>query len=239
MAEQLSPEWAYLGPRGPLHHREGGEPSPEEWAQRARGHSSDGNPMRRRDTGDAQRACLLRLLLAWIDAHGSGDLSMAQFESAWMRLSYDIASQEQDLGSIADLYLPADVSPTVRSLFQLPSNQLQARLIGERDEAGIYQLGLAQLAEREFDVLRLWLEPIQESDRNGIISLRLRNAVDIARDVVPDRLRRKFGRSAHLSVDSVERYLANARRKLRSVLVGEDPVNSCDLATPNLISGAA
>jgi hypothetical protein len=184
-----------------------------EWLNRAAGRLDEGGRMPKRDAGDVRQAPELRILHAWIEAQLAESLSatMAQFESAWLRIQADIARQDHDLGR----YLPEDCDPKLRQLFALPSNQAQAVLLGHRDEGGAYVAGLADLRSTEFDALMLWLEPVEVHDVYGHVGLRLREIREIARDMTASQARRKFGRRAWLAETTVERYLAEARRKVR------------------------
>lgn len=173
--------------------------------------------MPRRDAGNAQRSIELRILRAWIDASRADTAlaRVAQFEGEWLKLRAEIASNEHDLGSIADVYLPQGIDPKLRQLFALPSNQAQAELLGERDEGGVYHAGWADLSQSEFDALILWMTPIEERNQRGLIEPRLREPWEIGRDMTPKRARDKFGRRAWVREDTALRYFRGALRKLR------------------------
>jgi hypothetical protein len=177
--------------------------------------------MPRRDTGNATYSIEVAILRAWINASRaeSAIQRVAQFETAWLQLRHEIAHREQDLGTIADAYLPPDgVDPALRQLFALPSNQAQAQLLGERDDdSGAYRAGWADLSEPEFDATTLWLTLIEERDERGIIVTRLPMTWEIARAMTPKRARDRFGRRAWLKEETVERYLRGARHKLRAL----------------------
>lgn len=178
--------------------------------------------MPKRDAGDARQAPELRILHAWIEAQLAEGLwaTMAQFESAWLRIQADIARQEHDLGR----YLPEECDPRLRQLFALPSNQAQAVLLGHRDEGGAYIAGLADFTEPEFSAIMLWLEPVEEVLANGLIELRIREPWEIARDMTSDKARRRFGRRAWIKEDTARRYLDGARAKLRLLFGLQNPI---------------
>jgi hypothetical protein len=196
-----------------------------DWIERSRGLRSDGQPMPRRDIGDASRAPEIRFAFALADAaHRSESVAdfIAQFESAWMRIQADVAASNRDSNATAALYLPADCDTNLRDLFALPSNQIQDRLLGFRDDAdGMFIPGIACLTEAEFTATALWLEPVEDiiEHEGGMIAarLRLRNLSEIARDMASPAARRRFGRRAWLKESTVERYLSAARRKLRTL----------------------
>lgn len=197
-----------------------------DWIERSRGLRSDGQPMPRRDTGEASRAPEIRFAFALAEAAAVSDsvsTFIAQFESAWLNIQADVASSNRDGNATAALYLPADCDAGLRDLFALPSNQIQDRLLGWRDDAdNVYVPGLAGLTEAEFTATALWLEPVEdviEDEESGaiMVRLRLRRISEICRDMASSSARRQFGRRAWLKEATVERYLAAARRKLRTL----------------------
>lgn len=196
-----------------------------DWIERSRGLRSDGQPMPRRDTGDASRAPEIRFAFALAESAVRSDSVVdfiAQFETAWLTIQADVARSNRDANATAALYLPDDCDENLRDLFALPSNQIQDRLLGFRDDDdGVYVPGLACLTEAEFTATALWLEPVEDviEHEHGEIAvrLRLRSMSEISRDMASPAARRRFGRRAWLKEATVERYLAAARRKLRTL----------------------
>lgn len=198
------------------------------WQARAAGRREDGERLPRRDQGDSRRSVEVRILSAWIDASKAGSVwtALVQFESAWLSIQDDIARQSHDLGTIADRYLPPEIDPALRQLFALPPLKAQAELLGHRDDNGVYWPGWSNLDHREYDAITLWLEPVAERGADGLISTRLRDVWEIARDMTPERARRQFGRRAWLKEETVSRYLRSARSKLRLLFGVPNPVPS-------------
>lgn len=196
-------------------------PDSREWLTHARGQTSYGQRMPRRDVGHPRGSgdvrwweAQVRVALA---AYNSSTDGHAQLLSAWLDIRSEMARSERDLGGLADLYLPRGISQELRAVFAQPSNQAQATLLGYREDSGQYVAGMAGLCEREWMALSLWLEPLADQDADGLIVLRLRETREIARDMADERARRLFGRKAWLREETVERYLAEARRKVRSL----------------------
>jgi hypothetical protein len=197
-----------------------------EWRERARGHRDDGTPMPPRDRGDASKAPEIAFAFAIASAAVRSDSVadfIAQFETAWLTIQADIASYARDPNVTAAFYLPDDCDPALRELFGLPSNQIQDRLLGFRDDNGLYVPGIAGLTEAEFTAVALWLEPVEQIVQLGkrsdeiVIVLRIRTVREICAAMASPSARRQFGRRAWLKESTVERYLANSRRKLRNL----------------------
>jgi hypothetical protein len=196
------------------------------WRERSRGYRDDGTPMPRRDAGDAAKAPEIRFAFAIASAAVRSDSLpdfIAQFETAWMTIQADLASAARDPNATAALYLPEGVDPALRDLFSLPSNQIQDRLLGFRDEDGSYTPGISCLTEAEFTAVTLWLEPVEQivplpnHPTEIAIVLRIRTIREICAAMATPSAARKFGRRAWLKESTVERYLANSRRKLRDL----------------------
>lgn len=145
-----------------------------------------------------KRSDALLLLIAWIDA------CAAERDHVYLDVVARLEARQLAKLSPVDRWLPDSTSVDIRR--QLAERGVVAALLGGFDEVGDFRPGLAGLTEQEARATELQME-----------GFGLRQIA-----IFMDRKRAAMFPGSSLSVETVDRYLCGARRKLRALFTEEN-----------------